>query len=334
MIERRIGALESGPVVALCGGIGGAKLALGLYRVLRHGNLTVVANTGDDFEHLGLHISPDIDTIIYTLGGLNDLERGWGRANESWNFITALAELGGETWFELGDRDLAIHIERTRRLRTGETLTAITADVASRLGISGRILPTSDDPVRTHVQTRDGTLSFQDYFVQHRCAPIVCGISFYGADKAEPTLGVLEVLADPALRAVIVCPSNPYLSIDPILVVPKIRAAIEQCTAPIVAVSPIIAGKAVKGPTAKIMAELGIEISSAAVARHYHGLLDGLVLDEADASQSTSIEVPVEIAPTLMVSLQDREALARRALAFADRIYNTNCSTAAKAQCP
>lgn len=337
MMMRRTRRLESGPVVALCGGIGGAKLALGLYRVLERGRLTVVANTGDDFEHLGLHISPDIDTIIYTLSRLSDPERAWGRADESWNFMAALSELGGETWFKLGDRDLAVHVERTRRLRTGQRLTAITADIARSLGIGARILPMSDDPVRTGVQAGNDTLAFQDYFVRLRCAPTVSGISFYGADKAEPTPSVLDAFADPALRAVIICPSNPYLSIDPILALPKIRATLEQCAAPIVAVSPIIGGKAIKGPTAKIMAELGIEISSAAVARHYRGLLDGLVLDEADAAESMAIDVPVEITRTLMVGLQGREALARCVLAFADRIDDRNCSAVtygSRARCP
>ncbi|MGH6912385.1 MAG: 2-phospho-L-lactate transferase [Geminicoccales bacterium] len=313
-------AVIKGKVVAISGGIGGAKLALGLYRVLEPERLAIVANTGDDFEHLGLHVSPDIDTLVYTLAGLGNPEAGWGRAGESWEFMAALGQLGGETWFKLGDRDLAIHVERTRRLRAGESLSTITMDFARRLGIRTRILPMSDDPVRTIVHTTDGALPFQHYFVKLACTPAVSGIAFEGAATARPHRLALEALADPALRAVVLCPSNPYLSIDPILAMPGMRQALGRCPAPIVAVSPLIGGHAVKGPTAKIMGELGISPCSLAVERHYQGLLDGLVIDEADAAEAPKLGLPVEVARTLMVNLEDRDALARTVLAFAARL--------------
>ena len=247
-----------GFVLALSGGVGGAKLALGLYRVLPPGALTVVANTGDDFEHLGLAISPDLDTLLYTLAGIDNPATGWGRRDETWNFMAALERLGGETWFKLGDGDLATHVERTRRLAAGESLSQITDDFRRRLGISARLLPMSDDPVRTRLLTAEGWLDFQDYFVRRQCAPIVREIAFAGAAAARPHPDFLAALADPALRMVVICPSNPLISIDPILSLPGVREALRACRAPVVAVSPIIGGKAVKGPTAKMMAELGL----------------------------------------------------------------------------
>src|SRR5580704_12409697 len=270
-----------GFVLALSGGIGGAKLALGLYRILPAGALTVVANTGDDFEHLGLAISPDIDTLLYTLASLDNLELGWGRRDETWTFMAALERLGGETWFRLGDGDLATHVERTRRLARGESLSAITDDFRRRFGIAARLLPASDDPVRTRLHTDEGWLDFQDYFVRRRCAPIVREIVFAGAETARPHPDILAALADPALRLVAICPSNPFISIDPILAVPGIRRALQDCPAPVLAVSPISGGKAVKGPTAKMMQELGLPVGAAAVARHYRDFLDLYVADEA-----------------------------------------------------
>ncbi len=302
---------SSSQVVALSGGIGGAKLALGLDRILAPGQLTVIANTGDDFEHLGLSISPDVDTLLYTLGGRDDPQRGWGRRAETWTFMQALAELGGETWFQLGDGDLATHIERSRRLRQGESLSAITQDFARRFAITSRILPMSDAPVRTKIKTGGGWIDFQDYFVRRRCQPKVESLVFEGAERAPPNPGFLALLADPALAAVVVCPSNPWISIEPILTLPGVRQALANCRAPVIAVSPIIAGKAVKGPTAKMMAELGDQVSAAAVARHYQGFLDGYVIDEADADEMPDLDFPVTIAPTLMVSLEDRLRLAR-----------------------
>jgi len=308
-----------GFVLALSGGIGGAKLALGLYRVLPPGALTVVANTGDDFEHLGLLISPDIDTLLYTLAGLDNPELGWGRRDETWTFMKALGDLGGETWFNLGDGDLATHVERTRRLATGESLSKITDDFRRRLGISGRLLPMSDDPVRTRLRTAEGWLDFQDYFVRLRCTPVVREITFAGAEKARGQPAFLAALADENLRAVVICPSNPFISIDPILALPGVREALLACPAPVVAVSPIIGGKAVKGPTAKMMTELGLPVGAAAVARHYGDIVDHYVADEMDANEVGDLETPVTLTRTLMSSLEDRDALARVVLEAAER---------------
>jgi LPPG:FO 2-phospho-L-lactate transferase len=306
-----------GRVVALCGGVGGAKLALGLARQIGS-DLTLVVNTGDDFEHLGLAISPDLDTVLYTLGGIANKELGWGRADESWNFMQALGHLGGEAWFQLGDRDLALHVERTHNLRAGRSLTDFMAKAARAHGIDATLLPMSDDPIRTTLATSEGQLPFQRYFVERRCAPEVFGIAFEGAATARPSAPVVAALSDPDLRAIIICPSNPFLSIDPILAAPGIRALLGQARAPVVAVSPIIGGAAVKGPTAKIMAELGVPATSRAIAQHYDGLLDGLVIDTVDAGERDEIGLPVHVTPTLMKTDEDREHLAREVLAFAD----------------
>ena len=311
---------SAGPVLALSGGIGGAKLALGLYRVLPPDTLTIVANPGDDFEHLGLAISPDLDTLLYTLSGQDNPELGWGRKGETWTFMAALEGLGGETWFRLGDGDLATHVERTRRLHAGEHLSGVIDDFRRRLGIRARLLPASDDPVRTRLRTDRGWLDFQPYFVGLHCEPVVAEIVFAGADAAQLQPEFLAALADPALRAVVICPSNPFISIDPILAVPGVRAALRDCAAPVVAVSPIIGGRAVKGPTAKMMAELGLPVDAAAVARHYGDIIDVYVADEADAAGVGGLDMPVVLARTLMVSLDDREALARTVLAAADRV--------------
>ncbi|HVA15676.1 MAG TPA: 2-phospho-L-lactate transferase [Stellaceae bacterium] len=307
-------------VIALSGGVGGAKLALGLSRILSPGDLTVIANTGDDFEHLGLAISPDLDTLLYTLAGIDNPETGWGRRDESWQFIAALEALGGAAWFRLGDRDLATHVERTRRLRAGETPSRIADDFRRRLGIAARILPMSDDPVRTQVRTAEGWLEFQDYFVRRQCRPEISAIEFRGAGDARPQPEFLAALADPALRAVIICPSNPFISIEPILALPGIGAALRACPAPVVAVAPIIGGHAVKGPTAKMMRELGIATSAAAVARRYGDLIDAYVVDDADASGCAGLDCAVVPAKALMETLADREALARIALQAADRV--------------
>ena len=314
----------SSTYVALSGGVGGAKLALGLCDVLENpGRLTVVANTGDDFEHLGLRVCPDLDTLTYTLAGLANPETGWGRAGESGAFMEVLGALGGETWFFLGDKDLAIHVERTRRLRAGESLSAVTSDLCARLGIRARIVPMSDDPVPTVVETEDGPLAFQHYFVRERCRPSVLGFRHEGAEQARPSAGFLDALAVPDLGAVIICPSNPYISIDPILAVPGVRDALVACKAPVIAVSPIIGGEAVKGPTAKMMAERGIAPSAAAIAEHYAGLIDGFVLDEADRGAAAGIAatgVAVEVTATMMTARKEKQALARAVLAFAERL--------------
>jgi len=323
-------------VLALSGGVGGAKLALGLYRILPPDALTIVANTGDDFEHLGLAVSPDLDTLLYTLSGQDNPELGWGRRGETWTFMAALEALGGETWFRLGDGDLATHVERTRRLKAGESLAAIMDNFRRRLGIAARIVPMSDDKVRTRLRTAptlpspasggglgrgpQGWLDFQDYFVRLRCAPVISEVVFAGVATARPHPDFLAALADPLLRSVVICPSNPFISIDPILALPGVRAALRECPAPVVAVSPIIAGQAVKGPTAKMMAELGLPVDAAAVAGHYRDILDLYIADEEDAASMAGLDVPVVLARTLMQNLADREALARTVIAAAERV--------------
>ena len=309
----------TGSVLALCGGIGGAKLALGLSRSLVGSDLTVLVNTGDDFDYLGLRISPDIDTVLYTLAGLNDQERGWGRADETWNFMSTIREIGGESWFQLGDRDLAMHVERTRYLRAGGILTDFVEQVAHRLGIGVRILPMTDADVRTIVETDEGTLEFQRYFVEQRCRPRVRSLWFEGACLTRISAAVSRAIFE-ASRAIIICPSNPYLSIEPILSIPGVRAALHQATAPIVAVSPLIGGQAVKGPTAKIMSELGLPVTNVSIAEHYRGLIDGLIVDAADRDDAAAIDLPVHVTRTLMQDLGDRSRLGREALAFAEML--------------
>lgn len=311
-------AFKGKSVVALCGGVGGAKLALGLNRLIG-ADLTAIVNTGDDFEHLGLHISPDIDTVVYTLSGLSDVERGWGRADETWNFMTSLRDLGGETWFRLGDRDLAMHVERTQSLRSGTKLTEFTTAMARSLGIAAHILPMSDDRIETTVMTADGPLPFQRYFVGLQCAPVVKELKFKGAEQAVATPQVLAALRNPDLAAVIICPSNPYLSVDPILAVSDIRKALDAVKAPIVAVSPLIGGQAVKGPTAKIMAELGVPADSVTIARHYP-FLSGLIIDQTDRAEADKIDTPVHVTSTWMRSLEDRDRLAAECLEFATQL--------------
>lgn len=304
--------------VLLSGGVGGAKLALGLDRALPPGTLTVIANTGDDFTHLGLAVSPDIDTLLYTLAGLVNPATGWGRRDETWHFMAALGELGGETWFRLGDRDLALHVERTRRLAAGATLSTVTADVAAQLGLATRIVPMSDAPAPTRVVTPQGTLAFQDYFVRRRAEPVARGFD-YGGVAVAAAPGALAALADPRLAGVIIAPSNPWLSIAPLLAVPGLRAAIAATGVPVVAVSPVVGGAALKGPTAKIMGELGLPVTPAAVARHY-GILTGLVLDDVDAASAAEVEalgVRTATAQSVMRTLEDRVGLARAAMLLA-----------------
>jgi LPPG:FO 2-phospho-L-lactate transferase len=306
-------------LLAICGGVGGAKLALGLER-LYGAAVTVIVNTGDDFEHLGLHVSPDIDTVLYTLGGRSDLERGWGRAGETWQFMKALHEVGGETWFQLGDRDLAMHVERTRQLCAGVSLTDFTRDIAGKFGIAATILPMSDDRVETTVITADAAMPFQRYFVEKQCAPVVKRIEFRGAERAKASSAVMAAVQDPGLDAIIICPSNPYLSIDPILSVADLRNALKQAAVPVIVVSPLIGGMAVKGPTAKIMAELGVPANSRALVTHYAELIDGIVIDESDGADAVLLDVPVCVTPTLMRNLEDRIRLARTCTEFAMRL--------------
>jgi LPPG:FO 2-phospho-L-lactate transferase len=312
--------VHEGPVLALSGGIGGAKLALGLSRVLPPGTLYVLANTGDDFEHLGFTICPDVDTLLYTLAGLADPSRGWGRRDESWNFMSALAQIGGPTWFQLGDADLALHAERTRRLRAGETLSHVTDALRRKLGVNAVVWPASDDAVRTQLRTAAGWLSFQEYFVARRCEPVVNAIRYEGATDARACLDAVALLRDPALRAVIICPSNPMLSIEPMLAIPGLREALVGCRAPRIAVSPIVAGRAIKGPTAKLLRELGRPVDAMEAARRYAGLIDGYVVDSADHLQTQDSGLRVAAVPTVMCDVASKERLANECLALADAI--------------
>jgi LPPG:FO 2-phospho-L-lactate transferase len=309
----------AGNVVALAGGVGGAKLADGLAQLPGH-RLTVIVNTGDDFTHLGLHISPDLDTVMYTLAGIANPQTGWGIAGETWNFLGQVERLGGPVWFRLGDRDLATHVLRSERLAAGDTHTGVTAALCRALGVTATLLPMSDDRVRTIICSNDGELPFQDYFVRLACAVPVRSIRYDGAPTARlnPTLAACRDLS-----AIIICPSNPYLSVDPILAVPGARAWLRAQGCPIVAVSPIVRGAAIKGPAAKIMAELGASVSAVGIARHYAGLVDGLVIDTADAALAPEIAaegMAVKVAPTVMSSSDDRVALARTCLTFAGEI--------------
>jgi LPPG:FO 2-phospho-L-lactate transferase len=309
-------------IVALAGGVGGAKLAEGLAALVGR-DLAVVVNTGDDFEHLGLSVSPDLDTVTYTLAGIANPDTGWGIAGESWNFLDQIARIGGPTWFRLGDRDLATHVMRTQRLRHGDRLTDITTDLCRQLGIAARILPMSDQPVRTVVHTVEGPMAFQEYFVGRHCEVSVTGFAFDGIAQSRPTAEVRAALTDPTLTAIILCPSNPFVSIDPILAIPGMRDLLDLHCLPIVAVSPIIGGAAVKGPAAKMMRELGQEVSATTVAAHYRGMLSGMVIDEADAGLAAEIEtmgIAVRVLPTLMRSAADRQTLAQSCLDFAAAI--------------
>lgn len=298
-------------ITALAGGVGGAKLAHGLAHVLPPEDLTIIVNTGDDFEHLGLSICPDLDTVCYTLAGLANSETGWGRAGETWNTITNIEKLGGPAWFRLGDQDIATHLERSRRLKEGQPLSSITREFCRAWGIQPTVLPMTDAPVRTMVNTDEGELAFQEYFVHRHCEPKVKGFRFDGIAEAEPAPGVKEALE--TADAVIFCPSNPWVSIDPILNVVK------NITKPVVAVSPIIGGKAVKGPAAKMYAELGIEPSALAVAKHYRTTLAGFVLDTTDLeseAQVKALSIKTLVTDTLMNHLTERVRLANDVLHF------------------
>ena len=305
-------------ILALSGGVGGAKLALGLSSVLPPGGLEVVVNTADDFTHLGLHISPDIDTLLYTLSGQNNQELGWGLAGESWQAMDALENLGGETWFRLGDRDLATHLWRSQALAGGLGLAQVTNELATRMGLSTAVHPMTEDSVRTAVHSDEGELPFQEYFVRRQCQPRVSGFEFKGIDAAKPNPAVMRLLHSGQVAGVVICPSNPFVSVDPILRLEGMYHALAALDAPIIAVSPIVAGMAIKGPAAKMMAELGMPVTALAVAEHYAeqypGLLNTFVIDQSDATLEPdirSIGIDVAIAPTVMTTLQDKQQLAR-----------------------
>ncbi len=313
----------AGEVLAISGGVGGAKLSLGLAGVLPEGALHVLANTADDFEHLGLHICPDIDTLLYTLSGRANQSLGWGLEGESWTVMQALESLGGETWFRLGDNDLATHLWRSARLRDGEPLSAVTAALAQRLGVASHIHPMSETPVRTLVDSDEGELPFQHYFVRRRCEPAVRGFRFAGLERAVPPDALLQLLRSPALERIVVCPSNPFVSVDPVLQVPGLWQALRDAPAPVIAVSPIVAGMAIKGPAAKMMAELDMPVTALAVAEHYArrypGLFDHFVIDTSDATLAAAIEglgLRCTVAATVMKSTEDKQQLARCCLAL------------------
>ena len=299
-------------VVVLTGGVGGAKLVEGLNRLLPARSLTAVVNTGDDFTHFGLPVSPDIDTLLYTLSGKANEALGWGREGETWNFMAALRSLGGEDWFNLGDGDLALHVLRGHALAQGEPLSAITAKFAAVWALALAVLPMSDDPVATWLETDEGPLAFQRYFVQRRCEPRVSAVRFEGAELARPAPGVIAAIM--AADAVLIAPSNPWLSVDPILAVPGIRAALQSCAAPVVAVSPLVEGKAVKGPTVKLMAELGLDVTNVAIGEHYAGLLDAMLVHGDDAGPQG---LAVARTNTLMRDAADRTRVAQAALDLA-----------------
>jgi LPPG:FO 2-phospho-L-lactate transferase len=305
-------------VLALSGGVGGAKLALGLADVVAPGQLHVLANTGDDFRHLGLHISPDIDTLLYTLSGKANEVLGWGLANETWNVMDALERLRGDTWFRLGDNDLATHLWRTAQLDEGASLLQITDTLARQLSIASHIHPMCEERVSTTVHSEGRDLAFQHYFVREQCKPAVTGFSFEGINQASPNSNVMALLADEAFSTIVVCPSNPFVSVDPILQIPGMWTTLRDSAAPLVLVSPIVSGMALKGPAAKMMLELGVPVTAFGVAQHYcdlyPDLLDYFVIDESDATLATeiaSLGVEVAIAPTVMKNRNDKQRLAQ-----------------------
>jgi len=304
-------------IVALAGGVGGAKLAHGLAQILPPEDLTVIVNTGDDFEHYGLYICPDLDTVCYTLAGIANPETGWGRVDETWNVMENISKLDGLDWFRLGDQDLGTHLERTRRLKEGQSLSEITRDFYKAWGIEHTVLPMSDQPVRTVVDTDEGELPFQEYFVHRRCEPRVKGFRFEGADKAEPAPGAHEAIR--SADAIVICPSNPWVSVDPILEVLHPLLSGEGPGVRSVAVSPIIGGKTVKGPAAKMYRELGIEPSALAVANHYRGLVTHFMMDTSDAQLIESVRglnMQTHVTNTVMKSHEDRKRLAENLLTF------------------
>ncbi|MGH2459364.1 MAG: 2-phospho-L-lactate transferase [Chloroflexota bacterium] len=308
-------------IVALAGGVGGAKLADGLYRTLPPRQLSVVVNTADDFDLFGLRVCPDADTVMYTLSGLANPTTGWGVVDDTFETLRMLGRYGRDVWFQIGDRDFATHVARTERLRAGASLTSITSELVSALGITARILPMSDEPVATGVMTSAGPLDFQEYFVHRHQADTVTGVSFRGVDRARPTAAVVDALE--TATAIIFCPSNPIVSVGPILAVPGLRERVARHLAPRVAVSPIVGGRALRGPADRMLESLGHEVSAYGVAELYRGLIDGMVIDEVDAALAPRIEalgMRVLVAPTVMLTIEDRASLARRVVEFGERI--------------
>lgn len=308
-----------GPVLALAGGVGGAKLALGLSHVLPPEDLVIVVNTGDDEEFHGLHVSPDLDTVMYTLSGLADPEQGWGLSGETFQALQMLSDYGAPTWFNLGDRDLATHVRRTQLLRQGQSLSEVTRELCTQLGILHTVAPMTDCRLRTNVETREGVLAFQDYFVRRRCEPQATGVRFQGADSARPSPTFDEALNN--ARALVFCPSNPFLSIDPILAVSDVRERVRRFDGPRVVVSPIVGGAALRGPAAKMMRELGHPVSSVGVAQKYAGLCDHFIIDNADADDQgkiSALRMKPHVTNTIMNTTEDKATLARYILRLVD----------------
>ncbi len=306
-----------GQVLALTGGVGGAKLALGLDRMLSAGDLHALVNVGDDFRHLGLHISPDIDTLLYTLSGLAHKQQGWGLQGETFRALEALERLGADTWFKLGDADLATHLWRTHALAEGVDLLQVTRDLAQRLGIHTHVHPMSADPVHTMVHSGEQSYTFQSYFVREQCAPEVTRFSFSGIEKARPNPHIMTMLEADSFSHIVICPSNPYVSIDPILQLPGLWQRLRDTSAEVILVSPIVGGQALKGPAAKMMAELGAPVSAAGVAAHYAqrypALVEHFVIDTEDATLADAIEkldMHAVVLPTVLRTLQDKQDLA------------------------
>ena len=309
-------------IVALCGGIGGAKLALGLNNALDQKNLSIITNTGDDFLYLGFYICPDIDTVIYTLAGVNNKETGWGREDETWKTLDVLEELGADTWFQLGDKDLALHLFRSKEKRNGELLTTITRRITNKFRLKTNVLPMSNHPVQTFLETEDGEMSFQDYFVRNKCKPKVKNILFK-SKKPVATDAVKRSLMDKNLDGIVFCPSNPYLSIDPILSIDRIRKLIENQKKPRIAISPIVGHDSVKGPTSKLMKEMGVEVSSLSIAKHYKGLIDGIVIDHEDEKEAQKIRemgIEVKLSKIIVETEEEKMRLAKESLEFIKEI--------------
>ena len=305
--------------LAFTGGVGGAKLCVGLSKILSANEIAFVVNTGDDFTHLDFPICPDLDSLMYALSAENNEELGWGRKGETWNFLRSFAELGGENWFQLGDRDLAVHVMRKQLLREGLTLSEVTSELYQRFGISHAVIPMTNEQVATKIQSHGELKSFQKYFVRERCEPKIEKIIYHGSEHAKPVPAILEKLRDPNLSGVVICPSNPFLSIDPILSLETIKSALLSLDVPVIAVSPIINGSAVKGPTDKIMAELGFNQSALGVAEHYDNLITHFVLDNADVNLRSEIEklgLNVLVCNTLMKTLDDKTELAENVINF------------------
>ena len=305
-------------VVALAGGVGGSKLAYGLAQVVAPEHLTIIVNTGDDFEHLGLYIAPDLDTVMYTLAGVNNPATGWGVKDESWNMMAAMARYIGPTWFQLGDRDLATHLLRTTWLHDNYSYNQVTKELCRRLGVRCTVLPMTEQPVRTMVQTESGELAFQEYFVKLKCEPVVTGLRYAGAEGAQPSREVVSAVRQSDV--IVFCPSNPLLSLDPILALPTMRRVLAASRSPKIAVSPLIKGQALKGPAAKLMKELNMDVSATGVAHYLREVLTGFVIDHADQAEEEAIAnlgLRTLVTGTVMTSNETKVQLAQEILAFA-----------------